>query len=150
MTNMRMVNPDTALSSQDIRNHRFGMRTRFLDGRTPIQALLTTLVEDGDWVTNYKAEDDVVSAVFCMHKLSMSMLKSHPYVLIMDTTYKTNKYKMPLLDIVGVTSLGKSFYVGFCFVSKEDTEHFTFALRCLQEVYSQLNLDYPRTILTDG
>ena len=30
MTNMRMVNPDTALSSQDIRNHRFGMRTRGL------------------------------------------------------------------------------------------------------------------------
>ena len=32
MTNMRLVNPDTALSSQDIRNHRFGMRTRFWMG----------------------------------------------------------------------------------------------------------------------
>jgi MULE transposase-like protein len=57
---------------------------------------------------------------------------------------------MPLLDIVGVASSGKSFYVGFCFVSKENAEHFTFALRCLQEVYSQLNLDYLGTILTDG
>ena len=70
-----------------------------------------------------------MSAVFCMHKLSMSMLKSNPYVLI-DTRYKTNK--MPLLDIVGVTSLGKSFYVGCCFVSKENAEHFTFAQRYIQ------------------
>ena len=45
-----------------------------------------------------------------------------PYVLIMDCTYKTNRYKMPLLDIVGVTALNTSFYVGFCFVFKDDAD----------------------------
>lgn len=69
----------------------------------------------------------------------------------MDCTYKTNKYKMPLLDIVGITSLNTSFYVGFCFVqvAKEDFNHYEFALRCLDEIYSGLDLAHPRTIITD-
>ena len=62
---------------------RFGIKTRFLDGRTPIQALLTSLVEAGDWVANYKAEDDVVSA----YKLSMSMLTIAAFSSDMDCGY---------------------------------------------------------------
>jgi MULE transposase domain len=133
---MRLENPDLALTAQDIRNQRYRSRLEFLDGRTPIQALLIALMDDeGTWTTNYKAEDDVVSAVFCIHKTSLALLRAHSYILVMDCTYKTNKYKMPLLDIVGITSLNTSFYVGFCFVAKEDFNHYEFALRCLDEIY---------------
>jgi hypothetical protein len=77
-----------------------------------------TVVEDGDWITNYKAEDDVVSAVFMNCRCPCSNL------IIMFSSWtrhiKQNKYEMPLLDIVGVTSLGKELLcrVLFCLEGK--------------------------------
>lgn len=79
---MRLENPDLAFTAQDIRNQRYRSRLEFLDGRTPIQALLIALMDDeGTWTTNYKAEDDVVSAVFCIHKTSLALLHAHSYIL---------------------------------------------------------------------
>lgn len=80
---------------------------------------------------------------FCIQKMSMEMLRPNPFVLIMDCTYKTNKYKMPMLDIVGVNDLNKSFFVGFCFWAAEDESSYTFALEKLKEVYSFLELQDP-------
>jgi MULE transposase domain len=149
LASLRQEDPDIMIKPQDIRNHRFRKRVEFLDGLTPIQALLIALRENGDWVTNYRSEGDVVSAVFCIHRSSMSLLQRHPYVLVMDCTYKTNRYKMPLLDIVGVNALNKSFYVGFCFLSKEDADYYEFALQNLQSIYTQLTLEFPKTIIVD-
>ena len=109
---MRLANPNTMLSSQDVQNHHFGIKTRFLDGRTPIQALLTSLVEAGDRVTNYKAEDDVVSAYTNCRCRCLLSLHSH-----LTWTYKANKYKNTLFGNCGC-------YL-FRFVSKENAEHFT-------------------------
>lgn len=36
-----------------------------------------------------------------------------PIVLIMDNTYKTNKYKQPMFEIVGMTSTELTFSVAF-------------------------------------
>ena len=41
---------------------------------------------------------------------------------------------MPLLHMVGVTSSGRSFSVGFCFLSGEKEEDYTWALRCFQVI----------------
>jgi len=47
-------------------------------------------------------EDNRVKAVLFAHPRSLKYLKYYSDVLILDCTYKTNKYNMPLLDIVGV------------------------------------------------
>src|SRR4051812_8468770 len=46
----------------------------------------------------------------------------------MDSTYKTNKYKLPLLEIVGVTSTDKTYSAGFAFLECEKEDNFTWAL----------------------
>ncbi|KAI5652680.1 hypothetical protein M9H77_29867 [Catharanthus roseus] len=48
------------------------------------------------------------------------MIRTWPYVLIMNTTYKTNKYNMPLLEAVGMTLLGKNFTVATAFIRHID------------------------------
>ncbi|KAI5677821.1 hypothetical protein M9H77_08771 [Catharanthus roseus] len=48
------------------------------------------------------------------------MIRTWPYVLIMDTTYKTNKYNMPLLEAVGMTPTGKNFTVATAFIRHID------------------------------
>jgi hypothetical protein len=49
----------------------------------------------------------------------------------MDSTYKTNKYKFPLLEFVGTTSTEQTLTIGFTFVTSEKEDNFVWALeRC--------------------
>jgi hypothetical protein len=58
----------------------------------------------------------------------------------MDCTYKTNKYKMPLLDIAGVTSTGHMFYAGFAFMHNEKQPSYDSAIRNLARIYTYLGV----------
>lgn len=144
--------PDTALKPRDLYNKRWKLNQMFLAGRTPIQALLEELPKDGIWIFRYELDDqDHVTALFCMHKTSVSMLQRHPWVISIDSTYKTNCYGLPLLDIVGFAPTGQSFHIGFAFMRDELKETYEVMLHCLAGVYEaiEINPPYPRTILTD-
>jgi MULE transposase domain len=83
-------------------------------------SLLTSLPDEGNWIFNYeKNTDDVVTALFCTQRTCLEILRMNPYILIMDCTYKTNKYKMPLLDIVGILAISATFFVGFGFIQND-------------------------------
>ena len=106
LTGLRSDDPDSCLISRDVHNCRKKLHADFLAGRTPIQALLQELPRDGDWIFKYELDDDLhVTVLFCMHKSSVAMLRSNPWVISMDCTYKTNKFNLPLLDIVGLTAI---------------------------------------------
>lgn len=69
-------------------------------------------------------------------------------VLILDSTYKTNKYGLPLLQIVGVTNTNLSFQIAFAYLGHELTTHFSWVLQQLKEVCDLHGL-LPKIILTD-
>lgn len=58
------------------------------------------------------------------HPKSLAYLQTYPDLLLLDYTYKTNKYGMPLLDIIGVDAYERSFYVAFTFLSSETEEDY--------------------------
>ena len=58
LTGVRREDPDSSLKSRDVYNYRRKKHVEFLNGRTPIQALLMALPEEGDWIFNYQAEDE--------------------------------------------------------------------------------------------
>ena len=78
------------------------------------------------------------------------LLRENHEVLLMNCTYKINKYKMPLLIITGVTSLNTTFYVGFLFMKGEHYSDYVWALKALKRLYNHFNLQYPETVLSDG
>lgn len=51
--------------------------------------------------------------------LSVKLLKMWPSMLQMDCTYKTKRFNMPLLNIIGFTATGDTFYVAFVFLKDE-------------------------------
>jgi hypothetical protein len=67
----------------------------------------------------------------------------------MDYTYKTNKYKMLLLDINSVMVTSNLFYRGFIFFYNKKQDSYNFALQNLLKVYQQLGLLSLITILTN-
>jgi hypothetical protein len=54
-----------------------------------------------------------------------------------------------MLDIVGFTATGSTFYVGFAFIKDERDDTYEVILGCLAEAYEALSLQAPRTILSD-
>ena len=66
----------------------------------------------------------------------------------MDCTYKTNKYRMPLLIIMSHTALGTSFYIGFAFLEEEE-EDFKWVIQQLKALYASLGLKDPAVVITD-
>ncbi len=91
-----------------------------------------------------------VERLFFCRKSSQLILQLNWEVLILDATYKTNKYKLPLLIITGVTALNTSFYLGFAFMSSEHTPDYVWVLEQLKELYDELDLPYPDVLLTDA
>jgi hypothetical protein len=61
-------------------------------------------------------EEGRIAMLFVADLRSVSYLNQHPDILLLDCIYKTNKFDMLLLDILGVDNIGNSFSVGFCFL----------------------------------
>jgi hypothetical protein len=54
----------------------------------------------------------------------------------MDCTYKTNKYRQPLLEIIGITSTDLTFAVGFVYMEFEKTDNYRWALEKLKGLFN--------------
>ncbi|KAL9570411.1 hypothetical protein ACKAV7_005419 [Fusarium commune] len=113
------------------------------------RALAEELNKQGFWSHICLDESDTVTAVIFSHPDSLAYLEAYPEVLIMDCTYKPNKYRMPLLDIVGVDACEKTFCVAFAFLSGEEEEDFKWALSRLRSLFDELKIRLPSVILTD-
>ena len=50
---------------------------------------------------------------------SVKLLNAFNIVLMMDNTYKTNRYRMSLLEVVGITSMRLMFSVAFMLLTSE-------------------------------
>jgi len=90
-----------------------------------------------------------VQSLFFAHKQSQELLQSNGEILLMNCTYQTNKFKLPLLDILGVTALNTTYYVGFCFMVKEEREDYVWVLQNLRALYNSLGIEAPKVIVTD-
>ena len=52
-----------------------------------------------------------IKMLFITDQRSIEHLNKHPDILLLDYTYKTNKFDIPLLDIIGVDHNRKSFTI---------------------------------------
>jgi hypothetical protein len=98
----------------------------------------------------YWPEEGPIERLFFAHRCSIDLLKYNYDLLIMDCTYNTNRFKMKLFDIVGVSKLNRTFYAAFCLLKREDSETFKWALQCLGHLYGEfIPADFPTTVITD-
>jgi hypothetical protein len=124
--------------NRDVFNIRQKLRLEGLGGKTPIESLIALLSEN-NWTSEYYTDSiERITHLFFAHPRSIELLQQYPEVLLLDCTYKTNKFKMPLLNIVETTCLGKNFYVAFAFLVKEEEEDYQWAMRQLRSLFADL------------
>ncbi|XP_023739046.1 uncharacterized protein LOC111887096 [Lactuca sativa] len=118
------------------------------EGRTPMQNVMHILQTKG-YNLQYRVNtitNELEDLIF-IHPTSLKMWQAFPYVVLMDATYKTNKYNLHFLEIVGVTSTNKTFSIAFAFMHDEKTSNYIWALTCLKLTINDSFC--PRVIITD-
>ena len=104
-------NSNTIATQQDIYNRIADAKRDVCEGQSTIQAFANQLDREGFWSRVQYAPNGQVTAVLFAHPDSLAYLQAYPDTLLPDYTYKTNRYKMPLLDIVGVDACQRSFCI---------------------------------------
>ncbi|CAI0443489.1 unnamed protein product [Linum tenue] len=119
---------------KQIYNETEKIRHERLDGMKPMR---WTLIEAQrlDYFVECEFDDERrVSRLFLCHPESIRMLSAWYFVILIDSTYKTNKYKQPLVQLIGVSPVKKNFNIGFALVSDETKETYAWVLMQLKHL----------------
>src|SRR5579871_361877 len=106
---LQQNNPTHATIARNIYNAKVPFQRENLAGCMPIQALLDELM-----LSNYKFDyqydsENHITHLFFARPSAINLTKIYHLVLLMDYTYKTNKFRMPLLYVVRMTSFNMTF-----------------------------------------
>ena len=76
-----------------------------------------------------------IAILFVVDTRSVEYLNKYPDILLLDYTYKTNKFDMPLLDILGVDYHSNSFTITLYFLDQEIIENYIEAVQYLRALF---------------
>jgi hypothetical protein len=98
---------------------------------------LITMLQSKQYVYWHRRHEnsDNVKDIFWTHPDAIRLLNTFPFVLVIGCTYKTNRFQVPLLEIVGVTSTELTFTVAFAFLDSVRIDNFTWALQKLRGLF---------------
>lgn len=140
--------PGQIFINRTIYQARLKIRKNILNNRTPIQHLVDELSASGSYQFNMDTDNEgKVTRLFFSHASSIDLFNRYHTVLVMDSTYKTNKFGMPLLEIGGMTNSNSTFLLGCIFLSSEEQSSYEWALRQLSRFCFMRNT--PKVIVTD-
>ncbi|XP_074318213.1 protein FAR-RED IMPAIRED RESPONSE 1-like [Silene latifolia] len=142
-------NPEKSRPNRrQIYNRSQKVRAEERDGRNPAQQMLALAVQHKYvhyWVTDRETEE--LTHVFMAHREAVKMFRSYYYVVIIDSTYKTNLYGLPLVEMVGVIPVGKTFVIAYALVTHESEDGYRLVLQQLKALLN--DAVQPNVIVTD-
>ncbi|KAH1228521.1 Protein FAR1-RELATED SEQUENCE 8 [Glycine max] len=102
--------------------------------------ILLTLKEHND--------EDVVHDIFWCHPNAVKLYNACNLVFLIDSTYKTNSYRLSLLDFVGVTPTRMTFSTSFAYLEEECLNNVVWALEWFRGLFLVRDT-LPRIIIID-
>lgn len=99
---MRQRDPELLIIPKDIYNYNDTLRRNQRQGHSSTEALLLHLESKDIYYQVLQDETtNRLRGLFIAYPESIQYLQSHHDVLIIDNTYSTNRFDMPLMDIIG-------------------------------------------------
>ncbi|GAU47202.1 hypothetical protein TSUD_89110 [Trifolium subterraneum] len=151
ISTLKERDPENTMSSKQCYNARYRYKAKMRASMSEMQHMFKHL-SDSKYFFKYRSIVDeggeYLQDIFFAHPRSLSLFNSFPTVLVMDSAYKTNKYNMPLFEIVGFTSTERTYNVGFAWLTNEKEDNFIWALQQLRSLVRNEG-SLPKVILTD-
>ncbi|XP_012844886.1 PREDICTED: uncharacterized protein LOC105964924 [Erythranthe guttata] len=130
---LKQNDPSTVIGMKTVYNTIQQLNFNELSGRSQLQLLFAKLKED-EYLSYHRSNKfNEITDLLWIHPKCIKLAQSYPYVFVMDCTYKTNRYGLPFLEIMGFTCINMTFSIAFAYLDHEKTEIFKWALRCLME-----------------
>ncbi|CAI9294509.1 unnamed protein product [Lactuca saligna] len=104
LSTLKEQNENNVSVIKTIYNAQQKIRMHEKAGKTPMQVLISILHNNNYIYELTTGASNELENLFFVHPTSWKIWRAFPHVLIIDATYKTNKYNKPLVQIVGVTS----------------------------------------------
>ncbi|KAK9697649.1 hypothetical protein RND81_08G051300 [Saponaria officinalis] len=130
-------------SSTQIYSETSKIRKKIRGERNPAQQMLALAV-DANYVQWHETNPETheLTYVFMSHPEAVKLFCAYPHVVLKDSTYKTNVYKMTLVEVVGVTHVGSSFLIACVLIPSESEEGYTWLLQKLRRALSMFKTEW--------
>ncbi|XP_021714665.1 protein FAR1-RELATED SEQUENCE 5-like [Chenopodium quinoa] len=139
--------PGDHLNIRHVYNCRSNIRMERFEGSEVVHQVLH-LARQSNYLTWVMTDtNNVLQHAFMAHPIMTNFLRTYPYVIGVDSTYKMNRYGMPFFEIVGVTPINQNFLVAYAFMRSESEESYRWVLQCLRLLIGHRRK--PSVLLTD-
>jgi hypothetical protein len=137
------------LIPQDIYNILERHRLSELNGLTPLEWLFIQLSTDDFYFRDLRDDQNRLQTLFIAPQEFNRFHHEFPDVIFLDSTYKTNRFNMPLLNICGSTNMNKTFTIAAAFLDRENEAQFIWVINTLTEMMTSHGIALPKVIVTD-
>ena len=125
---LKEQNANSCTTIKQIFNARSAYCSSIRGADTEMQHLMKLLERD-QYIHWHRLKDEVMGQyLFWCHPNAVKLCNACHLVFLIDNTYKTNRYRLPLLDIVGETPTGMTFSVAFAYLEGERLNNIVWAL----------------------
>ncbi|KAK9676560.1 hypothetical protein RND81_11G085200 [Saponaria officinalis] len=124
------------------------IRSEMRAGRNPAQHMLTSATEAG--YVQYReinSERAQLTHIFMAHPEAIRMYRSYKFVVGIDSTYNTNTYEFPLVEMIEMTPTNQNFTIAYAIMESERKEDYVWMLEKLRTLLP--NGESPNVIVTD-
>ncbi|ETM00042.1 hypothetical protein L917_03204 [Phytophthora nicotianae] len=147
---MLIQEESTMLIPKDIANAKAATRSKLLANRTSNEALFKMLDDKGFYYC-YEIDPESNRLIYLMwaHSATTKLSRDFMDLLILDCIYKTNRFRMPLLNAVILTGLTTILPFAQIWLPGEAEPDFTWALTTLMTFMTEQIVPLPRVLITD-
>jgi hypothetical protein len=92
------------------------------------------ILKETNWVWDLKVNNsDQIQNLFFAHPGSIHLAQINHHMALLDATYKTNWYSIPLLHVIGQAASNCSFSIASCFLTYKDKDNYSWAVTNLKK-----------------
>ena len=137
----RLNELDILFINQDIWNAKKKIKRKRLSKYTSTQILLQSLYRKR-WYVKIAFHENIkkIKTLFFVDKNIKNILCKNFEMLVMNCTYKTNRYNMSLLNIVDHIVIEITFYIDFAFIDREKKNRYMWVIEQLKALYKSLDI----------
>jgi hypothetical protein len=133
------------LNKRDIYNMKAAAKQKKMGSKTALEYVLSNLIEMNAYHRFFLSADGELSSLFFAFEKSIELGKRFKTIFIIDATYRTNRFGLPLLHFIGIDCFSGSFSACFMLMAKEDEAEYKRAVECFHECFGV----YPKVFVTD-
>ncbi len=146
---------------RDITNKRARAKFINLDKNTPITAFFKDLnrkfnnTSEDEFFFRYRTKSGVkqggsLTHLFIANNKYTYFLMKNLEVLTIDAIYKTNRFRIPLINIIGMIGINQNFYAASVFIAGEKKEDYNIMFLGIQMLYDFFKILYSLIFVTDS